>query len=239
MLLLFRVLELETGSLLIDGFDLAAMPLDVLRRAIAMLPQDPLLFSGSVRSNLDPFDEHTDSGIWDALERAQISPAIKAIAEGLDAEVGEGGDLFSLGQRQLLCFARALLKKSAILVMDECTASVDVETDAKIQTMVRQEFAQCTVLAIAHRIGTIIDYHQIVMLDKGKLVEHGSPAELLSNPSGHFSQLVDDTGSGHAVHLRELAVKAGEAQRAAAVGISRPVSPSHTRPASPDQWRGE
>lgn len=104
--------------------------------------------------------------------------------------------------------------------------------------MVRQEFAQCTVLAIAHRIGTIIDYHQIVMLDRGKLVEHGSPAELLNNPSGHFSQLVDDTGSGHAVHLRELAMKAAEAQRGVSVGISRPVSPNRTRPASPNRSRG-
>ena len=165
-----------------------------LRRSIAILPQDPVLFGGSVRENLDPFEEHAEDALWSALEQAQMSEKIRALPEALDAPCGLGGEGFSVGERQLLCLARAVLKKEAqILVMDEATASVDAETDAVLQSMVRQVFTTHTVLAIAHRINTIIDYDKIVCLDSGRVVECDSPAELLAS-GGHFAQLCVDAG---------------------------------------------
>ena len=192
MLLLFRFLELDAGSILIDGVDIARVRLAELRQNIAILPQDSLLFSGSVRDNLDPFDEHADETLWQALEQSQMASRLRE-GDGLQTSCGQGGEAFSVGERQLLCLARALLKNASIIVMDECTASVDMETDAVLQTMVRQVFARQTVLTIAHRLATIIDYDKIVVLDSGRVCECDSPAALLQQ-DGRFAALVADAG---------------------------------------------
>ena len=228
MLLLFRILELDSGRIEIDGIDIATLGLRRLRSAIAMLPQDPTLFAGSVRSNLDPFSDATDAEVWEALHRAQMDEAVRALPAGLDSEVGEGGGSFSVGQRQLLCLARAVLRDSRLLVMDECTASVDVATDGKIQAMIREVFADCTIFAIAHRLATIIDYDHILVLEQGTIAESGHPADLLRDPDGQLSALVDQSGPSMAAHLRSVAA-AAEAGRGDQIGGKIPGSPSFGR----------
>ena len=201
MLLLFRILELDAGSIVIDGVNIANLGLSQLRCAIAMLPQDPTLFSGTIRQNLDPFEQHGDAELTAALEKAQLQQTFGRQGQTLDSQVGEGGGSLSVGQRQLLCFARALLRGSKLLVMDECTANVDVETDAVLQKMVREVFKDCTIFTIAHRLATVIDYDRIAVLDSGRLVEFGVPAELLET-GGHLTRLVEQTGPVMAAHLR-------------------------------------
>lgn len=205
MNLLFRIMELDSGVIEIDGVDIFKLGLKQLRSAISMLPQDPTLFSGTIRENIDPFEQYTDSQVWAALEKAQMKDALEKLPEMLETPVGEGGDMFSVGERQLLCLARSILAEAKLLIMDECTASVDVQTDAKIQEMVRVAFKDCTVFAIAHRLDTIIDYDRIVVLDNGRLKEHGTGAELIDMEGGIFSSLVDETGPSQAPRLRTLA----------------------------------
>jgi ATP-binding cassette subfamily C (CFTR/MRP) protein 1 len=207
MLLLFRILELDAGSIVIDGVNIANLGLSQLRCAIAMLPQDPTLFSGTIRQNLDPFEQHGDAELTAALEKAQLQQTFGRQGQTLDSQVGEGGGSLSVGQRQLLCFARALLRGSKLLVMDECTANVDVETDAVLQKMVREVFKDCTIFTIAHRLATVIDYDRIAVLDSGRLVEFGVPAELLET-GGHLTRLVEQTGPVMAAHLRAAATAA-------------------------------
>ncbi|GAM28766.1 hypothetical protein SAMD00019534_119420 [Acytostelium subglobosum LB1] len=194
---LFRIVEPLRGTIEIDGIDITELGLHDLRSRIAIIPQDPVLFAGTIRSNLDPFDKYTDLQLWEALERSHLKNAVQALDLGLDAPVQENGENFSVGQRQLMCMGRALLKKAKIIVMDEATAAIDIETDALIQKTIRSEFSQCTVLTIAHRINTIIDSDMVMVLDKGELVEFDSPEVLRNRPSSIFYSLVQKSEMEH------------------------------------------
>ncbi|KAJ6364107.1 hypothetical protein OIU76_029117 [Salix suchowensis] len=203
--------ELERGEITIDGCDVAKFGLTDLRKVLSIIPQSPILFSGTVRFNLDPFSEHNDADLWEALERAHLKDAIRNNSFGLDAEVFEGGENFSVGQRQLLSLARALLRRSKILVLDEATASVDVRTDALIQKTIREEFRSCTMLVIAHRLNTIIDCDRILVLEAGQVLEHGTPEELLlPNEGSTFSRMVQSTGPANAQYLYSLVFESKE-----------------------------
>lgn len=204
---LFRIVELERGRILIDDCDISKFGLTDLRKVLSIIPQSPVLFSGTVRFNLDPFGEHNDADLWEALERAHLKDVIRRNAFGLDAEVSEGGDNFSVGQRQLLSLARSLLRRSKILVLDEATAAVDVRTDALIQKTIREQFKYCTMLIIAHRLNTIIDSDRILVLDDGQVVEYDTPEKLLRMEEGAFSKMVQSTGDANAQYLRSLVLR--------------------------------
>lgn len=201
---LFRIVELQKGRIIIDGCDISTFGLADLRKVLTIIPQSPVLFSGTVRFNLDPFNEHNDADLWEALERAHLKDVLRRNSFGLDAQVSEGGDNFSVGQRQLLSLARALLRRSKVLVLDEATAAVDVRTDALIQKTIRQEFQSCTMLIIAHRLNTIIDCNQILLLDSGRVLEYSSPEELLQNEGTAFYKMVQSTGPANAQYLCSL-----------------------------------
>eukprot|EP00258_Populus_trichocarpa_P021164 XP_024437183.1 ABC transporter C family member 12 isoform X7 [Populus trichocarpa] len=206
---LFRIVELERGEITIDGCDITKFGLTDLRRALSIIPQSPVLFSGTVRFNLDPFSEHNDADLWKALERAHLKDAVRNSSFGLDAQVF-GGESFSVGQRQLLSLARALLRRSKILVLDEATSSVDVRIDALIQKTIREEFRSCTMLIIAHRLNTIIDCDRILVLEAGQVLEHSTPEELLSNEGSAFSRMVQSTGPANAQYLHSLVFESKE-----------------------------
>ncbi|KFV82781.1 Canalicular multispecific organic anion transporter 1, partial [Struthio camelus australis] len=190
---LFRVLEAAGGKIIIDGLDIATIGLHDLRQNLTIIPQDPVLFSGTLRMNLDPFDQYSDEEVWKALELAHLKTYVQDLPEGLLHLVSEGGENLSVGQRQLVCLARALLRKAKILILDEATAAVDLETDHLIQTTIRSEFANCTVLTIAHRLHTIMDSNRVMVLQAGRIVEYDSPEELLQK-EGLFSAMAKDAG---------------------------------------------
>ncbi|KAG6581465.1 ABC transporter C family member 12, partial [Cucurbita argyrosperma subsp. sororia] len=201
---LFRIVEIERGRITINGYDIAKVGLTDLRKSLTVIPQLPILFSGTVRFNLDPFCEHNDADLWEALERAHLKDVIMRSSFGLDTEVSEGGENFSVGQRQLISLARALLRRSKIIVLDEATAAVDVNTDSLIQKTIREEFKSCTMLIIAHRLNTIIDCDRILVLDKGQVIEYDAPEKLLSNEGSAFYRMVQSTGPANAQYLCSL-----------------------------------
>ncbi|KAG0291448.1 hypothetical protein BGZ96_005205, partial [Linnemannia gamsii] len=186
--------SINGGSIEIDGIDISTLGLNDLRRNLAIIPQDPTLFAGTIRDNLDPFHELPDSDLWIALDRAHLKSHISSLAGGLSFEVSQGGDNFSVGQRSLICLARALLRKTKVLILDEATAAVDVETDALIQTTIRKEFADRTVLTIAHRIKTVMDSDKILVLEKGKVVEFEGVGELVKREGGLFRGFAEQAG---------------------------------------------
>eukprot|EP01118_Nematostelium_gracile_P010718 TRINITY_DN3735_c0_g1_i1.p1 TRINITY_DN3735_c0_g1~~TRINITY_DN3735_c0_g1_i1.p1 ORF type:complete len:273 (-),score=83.66 TRINITY_DN3735_c0_g1_i1:69-791(-) len=194
MLALFRLVEVEQGSITIDGVDISQIGLDDLRKKLSIIPQDPTLFNGTIRSNLDPFNEYSDREIWDVLTSVYMKNAVEEMNGKLDAVVTEFGENFSIGQRQLLCLGRALMRKARILVMDEATAAVDFETDSLIQKTIRESFKEVTVLTIAHRINTIMDYDRVLVMDKGQLAEYDSPSKLMSDTNSRFYALAHKSG---------------------------------------------
>ncbi|TPX40109.1 hypothetical protein SeLEV6574_g06782 [Synchytrium endobioticum] len=203
---IFRMVEPVGGSIIIDGEDCLTLGLNDLRSRLAIIPQDPTLFSGTIRYNLDPFAQHSDSDLWDALARASLKDKVAEMDGKLEASVTEGGENLSVGQRQLLCLARAMLRRPKVLVLDEVTSNIDYETDATVQRVLREDFQQTTILTIAHRLNTIIDYDKILVLDQGRIVEYDTPANLLSREGTAFGALVDETGATNSKLLRELAL---------------------------------
>ncbi|ORY50511.1 P-loop containing nucleoside triphosphate hydrolase protein [Rhizoclosmatium globosum] len=200
---LFRMIQCE-GLITIDGIDITSIGLHKLRSSLAVIPQDPFVFSGTFRFNLDPFGEHSDAELWESLERAGLKAKVAAQDGALDALVQAGGENLSVGERQLLCLARAMLKKPVVLIMDEATANVDFETDAKIQKSLREDFKEATVLTIAHRLNTIMDSDRVLILDGGKVAEFDSPRALLLNQDTIFYSLVLQTGESNAAALKSL-----------------------------------
>jgi ABC-type multidrug transport system fused ATPase/permease subunit len=190
---LFRIIEASSGSIEIDGVNISKIGLETLRQSISIIPQDPVLFNGTVRQNLDPFDSVDDIVIWSALESVNLKAYIARLPLGLLNIVHQNGENFSVGQRQLICLARALIRKSKILVLDEATAAIDVETDSIIQSAIRSDLTQCTILTIAHRINTISDYDRIMVLDQGTIVEFDTP-KILIERKGPFYRLAKESG---------------------------------------------
>ncbi|KAI1293287.1 hypothetical protein EDD11_008442 [Mortierella claussenii] len=202
---LFLLSELDGGQIVIDGIDTTTLGTSDLRPNIAIIPQDPVLFQGTFRYNLDPLSRHTEQELWQVLETSDLKAYVQAQDGGLDAHVSAQGENLSVGQRQLVCLSRALLAKSKVVVLDEATASVDMATDALIQKAIRIDFAHSTVITVAHRINTIIDYDRILVMHQGQVAEYDTPRNLLSNPDSVFSSMVAETGVQNATHLRTLA----------------------------------
>ncbi|GAB0088829.1 multidrug resistance-associated protein 4 [Sergentomyia squamirostris] len=197
---LFRLYDIE-GVIRIDGIDTASISLEQLRSSISIIPQDPVLFSATIRYNLDPFHLFNDAEIYRVLEEVEL----KHVAENLDYMVLEGGVNFSVGQRQLICLARAILRNNKVLVLDEATANVDPQTDALIQKTIRDKFRHCTVLTIAHRLITVMDSDRIIVMESGEAKEYGVPYLLLQNDSGLLRDMVNATGPIESEALNKIA----------------------------------
>ncbi|BFI05489.1 protein MpABCC2 [Marchantia polymorpha subsp. ruderalis] len=189
---LFRLVEPAGGRIVIDGVDTTTIGLYDLRSRLSVIPQEPMLFEGTIRSNLDPFDSYTDQQLWEALEKCALATAVRAKPDTLNASVSEQGENWSSGERQLLCLGRVLLKNARILVLDEATASVDISTDAIIRTTIQQNFADCTIISVAHRIPTVITSDRVLVVDDGYMVENDSPEMLLARENSLFAKLVQE-----------------------------------------------
>ncbi|RNA32981.1 multidrug resistance-associated 4-like [Brachionus plicatilis] len=203
---LFRMAEPD-GSLIIDDIDIKKLSLHDLRSKLSIIPQEPTLFIGTIRTNLDPLNQYPDNVLWDALEQVQLKEAIKEMKDGLESEVHKGGSNLSVGQKQLICLARAIIKKSKILIIDEATANVDFKTDSMVQEAIRQCFKECTVITIAHRLHTIIDNDRILCLSQGRVVNFGHPIDLLTDKNSVLYDLMFSLERQERIKLFGLAKK--------------------------------
>uniref|UniRef100_A0A0D9R8Q9 Multidrug resistance-associated protein 1-like n=1 Tax=Chlorocebus sabaeus TaxID=60711 RepID=A0A0D9R8Q9_CHLSB len=190
---LFRIVERAGGKIIIDGIDISTIGLHDLRGKLNIIPQHPVLFSGTLQMNLDPLNKYSDSKLWEVLELCHLKEFVQSLPEKLLHEISEGGENLSMGQRQLVCLARALLRKTKILILDEATASIDFETDKLVQTTIRKEFSDCTILTIAHRLQSIIDSDRVLVLDSGSIVEFEAPQNLIRQ-KGLFYEMTMDAG---------------------------------------------
>ena len=206
-LCLWRMLDVIEGGIEIDGIDSSTLTLSQLRSKLAIIPQDPVLFIGTLRSNLDPFNEVDDERIWDVLKQVHLFEFVNSLPHKLGTLVEEGGQNFSQGQCQLICFARALLRGSKLIVLDEATASVDMSTDALIGATIREAFEDCTMLIIAHRLHTIVECDYILVLDDGNVAEYDTPKNLIKKKDGFFTKLVENTGTETSKYLKGLIMK--------------------------------
>lgn len=205
---LFRLVELTSGCVLVDGVDISKLPLEQVRGGrgkMCIIPQDPVLFSGSVRYNVDPFEEYTDEQVWEALRKVRMHALVSGLPGELHATVEEEGSNFSVGERQLMCMARALLLQPRVLILDEATASVDHDTDEFIQKTVRDAFKGATLISIAHRLNTVMDCDRILVMRDGLVGEFDSPSSLLRDETSLFSELVRSTGKANSQHLHTAA----------------------------------
>uniref|UniRef100_A0A8C9WP25 Multidrug resistance-associated protein 4 n=1 Tax=Scleropages formosus TaxID=113540 RepID=A0A8C9WP25_SCLFO len=201
---LFRLAEPE-GTILIDGMKTSEIGLHDLRQKMSIIPQDPVLFTGTMRKNLDPFNQHTDEDLWNVLDEVQLKAVVEELPNKMETELAESGSNFSVGQRQLVCLARAILRKNCILIIDEATANVDPRTDELIQKTIRAKFKECTVLTIAHRLNTIIDSDRILVLDAGRIHEYDEPYVLLQIQDGLLYKMVQQMGKAEAASLLQTA----------------------------------
>lgn len=219
----FRFVEATEGRIVIDGIDISKLGLTDLRSRLTIIPQDPTILSGTIRSTLDVFDEYEDQEIFEALRRVHLLPSVDEphadvtenmnVFRDLDSPVSEGGENFSAGEKQLLCMARAILKRAKILFCDEATASVDYVTDELISQTIRKEFVDSTIITIAHRLRTIIDYDKVMVMDQGRIAEFDEPATLLADPSSKFYSLCKATGSKEFAVLKRIADEAARARK--------------------------
>lgn len=201
---LFQLSDTE-GAIVIDGINISDIGLHDLRSKISIIPQEPVLFSGTMRKNLDPFDEFSDADLWNVLDEVELKDAVADLTSGLNSKMSEGGSNFSVGQRQLVCLARAILRNNKILVLDEATANIDQQTDALIQKTIRNKFSECTVLTIAHRLNTVMDSDKILVMDAGTLKEFDHAYVLLQNQEGIFYGMVQQTGKAMSDTLYSIA----------------------------------
>ncbi|XP_023365537.1 canalicular multispecific organic anion transporter 1-like [Otolemur garnettii] len=190
---LFRIVERSGGKIIIDGIDISTIGLHDLRGKLNIIPQDPVLFSGTLQMNLDPLNNYSNSELWEVLELCHLKELVQSLPEKLLYEISEGGENLSVGQRQLVCLARALLRKTKILILDEATASIDFETDNLVQTTIRKGFSDCTILTIAHRLHSIIDSDRVLVLDSGRIVEFEAPRNLIAQ-KGLFFEMTREAG---------------------------------------------